>query len=385
MTLIHGARKVDAAGVVEDFWVHFDGDAIAATGVGAPPSYSGERVDAAGRWLAPGFVDLHCHGAGGASFDDGVDAIERALAVHRAHGTTRSVISLVANPLEDLESSLAGIAELTRRDPLVLGSHLEGPFLAAERKGAHNPAYLLAPSPPAVDRLIRAADGTLRQLTLAVELPGAPAAITRLREAGVLVAVGHTEADEMQAQRAFDAGASLLTHVFNAMRGIGHRDPGPVVAALQDERVTVELILDGVHVHPDVARLVFRAAPGRVALITDAMAAAGELDGRYRLGSLDVDVTGGVARLCSPDGALGSIAGSTLTLDGALARAVDIVGLSPTDAVAALTLVPARALGLDSSLGLLEPGYAADAVLLSADWLVDEVWAAGRRVGSALG
>jgi N-acetylglucosamine-6-phosphate deacetylase len=115
------------------------------------------------------------------------------------------------------------------------------------------------------------------------------------------------------------------------------------------------------------------------------MAAAGELDGRYRLGSLDVDVTGGVARLCSPDGALGSIAGSTLTLDGALARAVDIVGLSPTDAVAALTLVPARALGLDSSLGLLEPGYAADAVLLSADWLVDEVWAAGRRVGSALG
>jgi N-acetylglucosamine-6-phosphate deacetylase len=385
MTLIHGARKVDAAGVVDDFWVRFDGDVIAATGVGAPPPYSGERVDAAGRWLAPGFVDLHCHGAGGASFDDGVEAIERALAVHRAHGTTRSVISLVANPLEALEASLAGIAELARRDPLVLGSHLEGPFLAAERKGAHNPAYLLAPNPPAVDRLLRAADGTLRQLTLAVELPGAAAAIARLRAAGARVAVGHTEADETQAQAAFDAGASLLTHVFNAMRGIGHRDPGPVVAALQDERVTVELILDGVHVHPDIARLAFGAAPGRVALVTDAMAAAGEPDGHYRLGSLDVDVTGGIARLRSPDGTLGSIAGSTLTLDSALARAVDVVGLAPADAVAALTLVPARALGLDTSLGLLRQGYAADAVLLSDGWIVDGVWAAGRQVGAALG
>lgn len=385
MTLIHGARKVDAAGVVEDFWVRFDGDVIAATGVGAPPSYSGESIDAAGRWLAPGFVDLHCHGAGGASFDDGVESIERALAVHRAHGTTRSVISLVANPLDELASSLAGIAALTRRDPLVLGSHLEGPFLAAERKGAHNPAYLLPPSPAALDRLIRAADGTLRQLTLAVELPGAAATITRLRAAGVRVAVGHTEADEAQAQRAFDAGASLLTHVFNAMRGIGHRDPGPVVAALHDERVTVELILDGVHVHPDVARLAFRAAPGRIALVTDAMAAAGEPDGRYRLGSLDVDVTGGVARLLSADGTLGSIAGSTLTLDDALARAVDVVGLSPTDAVAALTLIPARALRLDSWLGLLEPGYAADAVLLSPGWAVDAVWAAGHQIGAVAG
>jgi N-acetylglucosamine-6-phosphate deacetylase len=385
MTLIHGARKVDAAGVVEDFWIRFDGDVIAATGVGAPPPYSGESIDAAGRWLAPGFVDLHCHGAGGASFDDGVDAIERALAVHRAHGTTRSVISLVANPLEALEESLAGIAELTRRDPLVLGSHLEGPFLAAERKGAHNPAYLLPPSAAAVERLIGAADGTLRQLTLAVELPGASAAIGQLREAGVLVAVGHTEADEAQTQAAFDAGASLLTHVFNAMRGIGHRDPGPVVAALQDERVTVELILDGVHVHPDVARLAFGAAPGRVALVTDAMAAAGEPDGRYRLGSLDVDVTGGVARLLADDGTLGSIAGSTLTLDGALARAIEIVGLSPADAVAALTLVPARALGLDASFGLLRQGYAADAVLLTDGWIVDEVWAAGRRIGATSG
>lgn len=383
MTLIHGARKVDAAGVVEDFWVRFEGDAIAATGIGAPTPYAGERIDAAGRWLAPGFVDLHCHGAGGASFDDGVAAIQRALAVHRAHGTTRSVISLVANPLEELAASLTGIAELTRRDPLVLGSHLEGPFLAAERKGAHNPAYLLPPSPAALDRLIRAADGTLRQLTLAVELPGAAAAISRLRAAGVRVAVGHTEADQAQAQAAFDAGASLLTHAFNAMRGIHHRDPGPVVAALQDGRVTIELILDGVHVHPDVARLVFGAAPGRVALVTDAMAAAGEPDGRYRLGSLDVDVTGGVARLCSADGTLGSIAGSTLTLDGALARAVDVVGLSPVDAVAALTLAPARALGLDTSLGLLQQGYAADAVLLSPDWTVEAVWAAGRRLAAA--
>ena len=382
--VVHSARKCDVEGEASDFWAVFDGDLITAAGTGtgwaAHAAGSAEVTDAAGELLTPGFIDLHGHGGGGARFDDGTAAVGRALAVHRAHGTTRSVLSLVANPAGLLEASLAAIADLAERDPLVLGSHLEGPFLAPSRKGAHNPDFLAAPSPAAVERLIAAARGTLRQITLAPELPGALDVIPLLAAEGVVVAVGHTEADEDLARAAFERGARLLTHAFNAMPGIGHREPGPVVAAIRDERVTAELVLDAVHVHPDVARLLLDAAPGRVALITDAMAAAGAGDGTYRLGSLDVDVTGGVARLRQPDGSPGSIAGSTLTLDHALRAATQLCGMSLPAAVAALTWVPARALGLDDRLGRLAPGYAADAVLLGGDCQVRAVWGAGRRL-----
>jgi N-acetylglucosamine-6-phosphate deacetylase len=393
--IVHGARKCDVDGEAADFWLVFDGDRITAAGTGAGwaahAAPGAEVTDAAGALLTPGFIDLHGHGGGGASFDDGITVDDdgavdtttgtgRALAVHRAHGTTRSVLSLVANPAGALEASLAAIADLAERDPLVLGAHLEGPFLAPSRKGAHNPDFLTAPSPAVLRRLVAAARGTLRQVTLAPELPGALDAIGVLAAAGAVVAVGHTEADEALAQAAFDRGARLLTHAFNAMPGIGHREPGPVVAAIRDERVTAELILDGVHVHPDVARLLLDAAPGRVALITDAMAAAGAADGTYRLGSLDVAVRAGVARLLQPDGSAGSIAGSTLTLDHALRAATRQAGMSLPAAVAALTWVPARVLGLHDWLGRLSPGYAADAVLLSDECQVRAVWGAGRRL-----
>ena len=343
-------------------------------------SAGADVVDAAGAVLTPGFIDLHGHGGAGYSFDDGAEAIGRALAVHRAHGTTRSVLSLVANPVVTLERSLAAIADIAERDPLVLGSHLEGPFLAPGRKGAHNPDFLISPSAAVTEQLAAAARGTLRQVTIAPELPGALEAIAALADAGVVVAVGHTEADEALAQAAFDRGARLLTHAFNAMPGIGHREPGPVVAAIRDERVTAELILDGVHVHPDVARLLLDAADGRVALITDAMAAAGSADGAYKLGSLDVTVVDAVARLTGADGSPGSIAGSTLTLDRALRMAVRQCGLSLRAAIAALTWIPARTLGLEHRLGRLAPGYAADAVLLNGALEVSAVWGAGRRL-----
>jgi N-acetylglucosamine-6-phosphate deacetylase len=382
--VVHGARKCDVDGEASDFWAVFDGDRITAAGTGpgwtAHAVRGAEVTDAAGALLTPGFIDLHGHGGGGASFDDGAEAIGRALAVHRAHGTTRSVLSLVANPAGALERSLTAIAGLAKRDPLVLGSHLEGPFLAPTRKGAHNPDFLTTPSPAAVERLVTAAHGTLRQVTLAPELAGALDAIGMLTAAGTVVAVGHTEADEALTRAAFDRGARLLTHAFNAMPGIGHREPGPVVAAIRDERVTAELVLDGVHVHPDVARLLLEAAPGRVALITDAMAAAGAADGPYRLGSLDVTVADGVARLRQPDGSPGSIAGSTLTLDHALRAATRLAGMNLPAAVAALTWVPARTLGLDDRLGRLSPGYAADAVLLDEACEVRAVWGAGRRL-----
>jgi N-acetylglucosamine-6-phosphate deacetylase len=373
--LLHSGVRVDERGELPDAWVLLDGDSIAATGSGKDAPDATESVDLHGATVVPGFVDLHGHGGGGHAYDDGGTELAAALASHRAHGTTRALISLVANPLAELRERLAEIADLTASDPLVLGAHLEGPFLAAARRGAHNADYLRAPDAADVDGLIAAARGTLRQMTIAPELPGALDVIPQLVDAGVVVAVGHTEATAEQTHAAFDAGARMLTHAFNAMPGIHHRAPGPVVAALEDDRVTLELILDGEHVHADVARLLLEQAPGRVALVTDAMAAAGADDGDYRLGSLNVSVRNGLAHLSGTS----TIAGSTLTQDAAL-RHVLALGIPAPAAVAALTSVPARAIGLGSRLGLIEQGYAADIVVLDETHHVTTVWAAGARL-----
>ncbi len=373
--LFTGGRKLDANGPVDDFWMLVEGDTIAQTGTGLPPR-SDDVVDLAGDWLVPGFIDLHGHGGGGRSFDDSADDIRAALAVHRAHGTTRSVLSLVANPVSELEHSLGIIAGLAASDPLVLGSHLEGPFLAPEARGAHNAAYLLPPDTDAAAALLEAANGTLRQITIAPELPGALELITFFAEHGVVPAIGHTAATYADARDAFDRGARLLTHAFNAMSGIHHRAPGPVVAAFDDERAVIELILDGVHIDPRVAHVAFASAPGRVALVTDAMAAAGSTDGDYTLGSLNVAVRDGLALLRGTT----TIAGSTLTQDVALRCAIEKAGITPQAAVEALTLTPARALGLEARHGLLTEGHAADVVALSGSWHVQRVWAAGREL-----
>jgi N-acetylglucosamine-6-phosphate deacetylase len=374
--LFHGARKLDAGGQVDDFWMLVHGDSIVSTGSGRDLPEATRLVDVAGRWLVPGFIDLHGHGGGGYAYDDGPAEIGSALAAHRAHGTTRAVLSLVANPLPKLRESLRVIADLAESDPLVLGSHLEGPFLAPARRGAHNPEFLLEPTPYQVSELLEASRGTIRQITIAPELPNALDAIDVLVENRVTVAVGHTEATLEITREAFDRGARLLTHAFNAMPGIHHRAPGPVVAAFEDERVSIELILDGRHVHPDVAALAFREAPGRVALVTDAMAAAGATDGDYRLGSLNVTVKDGLAVLSGTS----TIAGSTLTQDVALRCAIELARVSPRDAVTALTATPARILGLEHRLGRLAPGFAADAVLLDHDWRVTAVWGNGLQL-----
>ena len=374
-TIFEHARKLDASGQVDDFWMHVDGDTIIATGSGRAPDAE-NRVDVGGHWLVPGFIDLHGHGGGGHSYDNDPDEISAALAVHRTHGTTRTVISLVANPVPYLRGSLELIASLAASDPLILGSHLEGPFLSPDRRGAHNGEYLLEPQPYVVEELIGAARGTLRQITIAPELPGALEATDVLVEAGIVVAVGHTEADFATVNEAFDRGARLLTHAFNAMPGIHHRAPGPVVAAFEDERVTIELILDGLHIEPHVAKLAFASAPGRIALVTDAMAAAGSHDGDYSLGSLTVTVRDGMAVLRGTN----TIAGSTLTQDAALRKAITLVGVEPRVAVEALTRTPARVLGLEHRHGMLAPGFAADAVVLDHNWGVTRVFADGAEL-----
>jgi N-acetylglucosamine-6-phosphate deacetylase len=380
--VIHSARLVSEGRVAPDAWVLFDGDRVAATGTGddwlAAVAGAPDAVvtDAGGGWLTPGFVDLHGHGGGGAAFDDGPDAIRTAIDLHQRHGTTRFVVSLVTAGVAELAERVGMVASLAAEDPRVLGSHLEGPFLDVGHKGAHDPALLRSATSADIDLLLDRADGTLRQITLAPELPGGMKAVRAFVDAGVAVAVGHTGADYEQARAAFDAGATILTHAFNGMDGIHHRAPGPVAAATRTPGVTVEVINDGVHVHPEVVRMAFASAPRRVALITDAMAAAGEADGDYLLGSLRVQVRDGVARL--GDG--GSIAGSTLTQEEALRRAVQEVGVSVEEAVFALTQTPAAAIGRADDLGRLAPGYAADAVLLDDDFGVLQVWSSGAPI-----
>ncbi len=371
--IVHSARLVSSGLVVEDAWVRSEGGRITAVGTGSSWEPADEVIDAVaeagpGAYLTPGFIDIHGHGGGGAAYDDGPHAIRRARALHRAHGTTRTVISLVTAPLADLARRVAEIAALTRTDADILGSHLEGPFLDPAHHGAHDPALLRVPDTETLERLLAAGEGTVRQVTIAPELPGGLDAIRRIVAAGTAAAVGHTAADAEVARAAFDAGATLLTHAFNAMPGIHHRSPGPVLAAAADPRVVLEGIADGVHLHDQVVKLLFDAAPGRVALVTDAMAAAGAADGDYDLGAVAVTVTDGIARTHE-----GVIAGSTLTQDRALRVAVS-ASVPLADAVLALTETPARAIGRGRDLGRLEPGFADDAVLLDAQLAVRRVW-----------
>lgn len=288
------------------------------------------------------YTDIHCHGGGGHSFGDSVEGTLEALAAHRAHGTSRVVASLVSEPLERTVRAMAVIREAMAVDAGILGVHLEGPFLSPARKGAHDPAALAIPTPDVVEALLAAAEGIIRQITIAPELPHALDAISRFVEAGVVVAVGHSDTDAAMAREAFDRGATLVTHAFNAMHGISGRAPGIVGAALADERVTLEVIADGIHVDPTLIAALFRAAPGRIVLMTDAMAAAAAPEGRYLLGGLDVDVVNGRAVIAGTD----TLAGSTLTMDRAIEVCV-AAGVPAAEALAAATTVPAAVLGLD--------------------------------------
>jgi N-acetylglucosamine-6-phosphate deacetylase len=243
-------------------------------------------------------------------------------------------------------------------------------------KGAHDPTALRPPAPDEVDAIIEAGRGTIAMVTLAPELEHGEQAVRRFSEAGVLAAFGHSDAGWEQTRSSVDAGVTVATHLFNQMRGIHHRDPGPIPALMADERVHTELILDGIHVHPAVVDMVRRTVPAdRIVLVTDAMAATGQSDGQYMLGDLAVRVTDGVARLL--DG--GALAGSTLTMDAAFRRAVLECGFSVSDAVRAACVTPARLLGR-SDIGSLRAGGSADMVWLDPDLMLQQVWHRGEAV-----
>lgn len=377
--LLTGAQVVTESGVLDAAEVAVEGTRLAHVG---PPRFSSAEqtanvVDLAGHVIVPGFVDLHNHGGGGGSFTSGTaENVMVGVETHRQHGTTTMVASTVTCDLDVLARQSALLAELVEQGDLA-GIHFEGPFISPCRKGAHSAELLRDPDPAEVRKLLDAAKGTAKMVTLATERPGGIESVRLLADHGVIAAVGHTDATYDQTHEAIAAGVTVATHLFNAMPPLQHREPGPITALLEDERVTVELINDGVHLHPAVLRLAFEAAGAhRVAFITDAMDAAGFGDGEYRLGELAVTVRDGVARLTEG----GSIAGSTLTLDTALRRAVTVDGLPLVDAVRALSTNPARLLGMADTVGSLAPGKDADLVVLDTDFQVRGVLRKGAWV-----
>jgi N-acetylglucosamine-6-phosphate deacetylase len=374
MPLIAAGTVVLEQGVSRPGWVHTSGTTIVGCGTGAPPR--SPDLDLPDALLVPGFVDIHVHGGGGASYLGGdISEVLRAAVFHRGHGTTATLASLVTASAGDLLAAVHGLAEATR-EGVIAGIHLEGPWLSTAHCGAHDPTQLRDATPAEIDALLTAGDGTIRMVTLAPERPGGDDAITRLVDAGVVVAVGHTDATYDQTRHAIELGATVGTHLFNAMRPLHHREPGPTLALLEDPRVTVELIADGIHVHPAVLyATVQTAGADRVALVTDATAAAGAEDGEYLLGPVSFDVVEGVARVRGTS----TIAGSTATMDQLFRAAADRGSDRDAALIAAVMLTsttPARTLGIGGA-GALRVGGAANLVVLEPDLTVHAVMTGG--------
>ncbi|OBH52795.1 N-acetylglucosamine-6-phosphate deacetylase [Mycobacterium mantenii] len=367
MAVIAAGTMVLDGRVCRPGWLETSGGRITACAPGAPPRPADR--DFPDCTVVPGFIDMHVHGGGGASYTD-ADGIAGAAAFHLRHGTTTTLASLVTASPPELLSGVRALAEATRAGT-VAGIHLEGPWLSRAHCGAHDRTQMRDPDSDEIGALLAAGGGAIKMVTLAPELPGADAAIRRFVDAGVVVAVGHTGATYEQTKAAIAAGATVGTHLFNAMPPLHHREPGPALALLRDPRVTVEVIADGVHLHPDVVRAVIAAAGAdRVATITDAIAAAGRADGAFRLGAVPIDVVSGVARVHGTS----TIAGSTATMDRLFGTVHADAGL--VAAVQTTAATPARALGLQR-VGVLEAGYNADLVVLDADLRVSAIMVRG--------
>ncbi|MGC2422304.1 MAG: N-acetylglucosamine-6-phosphate deacetylase [Candidatus Acidiferrales bacterium] len=384
-TAIYASRILTPLEEISEGVILVEDGRIAAIGhrdeIRVPPGAA--DYSAAGLTVVPGFVDVHIHGAGG---HDVMEANARALdciaSTVARYGTTSLVATTVTAPLEDTCRSLEGIARHIRRREKpqanqqlaaeILGMHLEGPFISKARRGVHPPDAIEKPSAEVLGKFLEASDGLVKILTMAPELPGAIPLIEFAVAAGLVVAMGHTDADFEQSRAAIRAGARHAVHMFNAMRPFSHRDPGVIGAILTDPEVTAEIIADGVHVAGPAIQVLL-AAKGfeTVVLVTDGIAATGMPDGNYRLGNFEVTVKEGVCR-----NAEGKLAGSTLTLDRAM-RYVVALGVPLVDAVRMATVLPARRLGLAGKKGILAVGADADLVALTPDLRVAGVMTRG--------
>lgn len=372
--LLAADRVVAPGGVRSPGWVRVVGDRIGEVGSGRVP----DGAEHVGAWLLPGFVDLHVHGGGGHDMSRSVDDLVAGARFHQRHGTTATLVSLAAAPVDRLVEQLGRVAEVAEGGVdqfgvQVLGAHLEGPFLSSARCGAIDERWLRAPDVGLFDELLAAGRGSVRTITIAPELPGALALVEQAVAAGVVVAVGHTDATYDEAVAAFRAGATAVTHLGNAMRPMHHREPGPILAA-QDGGAACEVINDGVHVHPAFLRMVHGWGADRPLLVTDAVAAVGLPDGDHELGGRAVSVVDGQVRLTD-----GTLAGSTLTGGAAMRRAVE-AGLPPVDVALAAATNPARVISQSAGRGAVAAGLAADLAVLDESFGIVGVLVAGQWV-----
>lgn len=344
---------------------------------GAPAQRADVEIDASARFVCPGFIDLQVNGGGGAllSVDLTREAVERMTAAHVRFGTTAMLPTAVTGPEDNMSRALEAVAaaiETPVAGARVLGAHLEGPFINPLRKGAHNERYIVPPDVAMFERLVRAANGSLRIITLAPELPGALDLIAAARVANVAVSIGHTDATYDEANAGIDAGATFATHLFNAMRPLHQREPGVIAALLESEHVVTGLIPDGVHVHPALLGLAARErGPDRAAIVTDAMSPVGTDATSFRLYGEDVVVRDGSCY--TKDGVL---AGSALSMDRAVRLMREEAGVPLLDAVRMATATPAFVLGLDD-LGVLKPGARADVIVCDDDINIERVFVGG--------
>lgn len=346
-------------------------------------------IDNRERAVVPGFLDIHTHGAAGHDLmEASPEAVSAVAAFLARHGITSFLATTVSADFEgtlraaralgkivrDSQSSQGAWGKIAGAQPL--GIHFEGPFLSVKRRGAHPAAQIRKPSKQALAKLLDAAEGTARVVTMAPEVDGALPALEYARSRGVLVSLGHSNATYQEAERAIAAGATQATHCYNAMRPFSHRDPGILGAVLDDDRVSAELICDGVHVEAPAVRLLLKTKGlGRVVLVSDSISAAGMPDGNYRLGGFVVRVAEGVCRTAS-----GGLAGSTLTLDAGLRNFSTFTGTSLETCLRCATLNPARLLGLEKQKGVIAPGADADLVVLDSNHYVTQTYVRGRPV-----
>ncbi len=357
--LIIQANVLTPDGVLQDSVVVVEGGRVTAV---SPTSPAPPTIHAPGHFLAPGFIDLQFNGAFGLDFTQQPETIWEVAARLPQYGVTGFLPTVITSPLATVQKAQAVLGQrpsaFSGAEPL--GLHLEGPFLNPLKKGAHNPQYMQLPTLAAVADW--SPETLVRLVTLAPELPGALPVIAALAERGVIVSAGHSMATFAEAKAGFAAGVRYGTHLFNAMPGLHHREPGLIGALLEDERVVMGIIPDGIHVHPALLKMVWQAAGARLNVVTDAMAALGMPPGAYDLGDFQVTVDEVTCRL--PDGTL---AGSILGMDTAVRNLITYTGCTLAEAVAAVTAVPADLLGLGQQKGRIAPGYDADLVLLTPD------------------
>ncbi|HEX5421927.1 MAG TPA: N-acetylglucosamine-6-phosphate deacetylase [Candidatus Acidoferrales bacterium] len=383
-TAIYASRVLTPQEELNDAVIVVEDGRVAAIGHRDEVTVPAGAVDyvATGMTVVPGFVDIHIHGAGGHDVMEGnARALDKITSTVARYGTTSIVATTVTAPVDATCKSIEGIARYVRKreqgpaaqpSAEILGIHFEGPFISKAQRGVHPPESLAKPSSKLLDEFLEAADGLGRIITMAPELPGGLELVEHAKAAGLVVSMGHTDADYDQAREAIRAGARHATHMYNAMRPFTHRDPGVIAAVMTEPDVTAEIISDLIHVAaPAIQILLGVKGFDTIIAVTDGIAAVGMPDGYYRLGTFEVTVKDGVCR-----NAEGKLAGSTLTLDRALRNLVSL-GVPFADAVRMMTILPARRLGLAGKKGIIAVGSDADLVVLTPDLRVAGVMARG--------